>query len=141
MIMFMFFTTWFLGSYLYSKSLDTDVWTRKGNDNISVWPPIFFITWIATAMIIFLGEFQAVDWSNGYLFNSVETVPWTFLGLSAFMIGDLMFSKVTFFILKDVSTEISKAVKAIYERIYFFEKPALLRYRQEVERRKKEASF
>ena len=139
--MIMFFTTWFLGSYLYSKSLDTPTWTKKGNDNISIWPPIFFIAWVATAMIVLLGEFQNVNWENGYLFNSFETIPWTYLGLSAFVVGDLMFSKVTFFILKDVTTEISQVIKAIYERIYFFERPALLRYRQEAERRRKEASF
>tara|TARA_R100000329_G_C7431988_1_gene151886 strand:+ start:40 stop:459 length:420 start_codon:yes stop_codon:yes gene_type:complete len=139
--MIMFFTTWFLGSFLYSKSLDTDVWGRKGNDNISIWPPIFFIAWITTAMLVIFSEGQNVDWSNGYLFNSIETVPWTFLGLSAFVVGDFMFSKVTFFILKDVITEISQMIKAIYERIYFFERPALLRYRQQAEQRRKEASF
>ena len=52
-----------------------------------------------------------------------------------------MFSKVTFFILKDVATETSQMIKAVYERIYFFERPALLRYRQQAEQRRKEASF
>ena len=139
--MIMFFTTWFLGSYLYGKSLDTEIWGRKGNDNVSIWPPIFFIAWMTTAMLTLVVQAETVDWSNGYLFNSIETVPWTFLGTAAFVIADLMFSKVTFYILKDVGTEIGKMINGIYERVYFFERPALLRYRQQVEQRKKEAGF
>lgn len=132
MSMYMYlFATWFFGSFLFSLSLDNEKPLMKQMNNVRIFPVLLFITYMTTAMLVLFTGTSNVDWNNPDLMFSARTFPFAIIGTYALLIADLMFSKVTWPILKDVSTGFADLARSTFVRMYCEVDPKILRRRKE----------
>lgn len=139
--------TWFFGSFLFSKSLDNDKPFIDQMTNVKVFPILLFMTYMVTAMLVVFTGTSNVDWNDPDLMFQWETFPFAIIGTYAFLIGDLMHSKVTWSIISQTgrgfASEISdlwkvlkKYLKSFFLYVYCEEDPAVLKMRAAEERRR-----
>ena len=132
MSMYMYLlVSWFLGSFLFSCSLDNEKTLDKQMGNVRIFPILLFMVYMLTAMLVVFTGTTNVDWKDPGLMFSVETFPFAIISTYALLIADLMFSKVTLPILKDVSTGFADLVRSIFVRMYCEVDPKILRRRKE----------
>lgn len=124
-------TTWFFGSFLFSKSLDNDKPLMKQMANVKIFPILLFMVYMVTAMLVVFTGTSNVDWNDPDLMFQLETFPFAIIGTYAFLLGDLMYSKVTWSILSETGSGIADMLKAIWIYAYCEEDPAVLRRRAE----------
>ena len=137
-MIYIFLTSWLFGSFLYSKSLEGD-WSPNGNDNISVWPPLFFMLYAIMACTVVASTASSIDWQSGI--SNWSQVPFAFIGYMTFLTLDLMFSSVTSHILFHVVNSISNALKFVFKYIYYKEDPEILYQRIKEEHYRRHQQF
>lgn len=123
--------TWFFGSFLFSKSLSDEKPLMRQLGNVRVFPILLFMVYIVTAMLVVFTGTSNVDWNDPELMFSVETFPFAIIGTYAFLIGDLMYSRVTWDILAEATNGMLSAMKSIWIYTYCEEDPEVIQRRAE----------
>lgn len=134
--------SWFFGSFLFSRSLDQSKPLNKQMLNVRIFPVLFFMVYMVTAMLVCFTGTSNIDWNNPELLYSVETFPFAIVGTYAFLVFDLMYSKVTWCILSDVGKGLKDFMRDIWIRVYCEVSPEVLKRRAEQAlREQKEMGF
>ena len=134
--------TWFFGSFLFSKSLDDEKPLMKQMGNVRMFPILLFMVYMVTAMLVVFTGTSNVDWNDPDLMFQFETFPFAIMTTYAFLLGDLMYSKVTWSILSETGSGIRDMFKAIWIYAYCEEDPSVLKRRAlEIAEREKRMGY